>query len=87
MQANTTIDTAEKASQKAVESTMLSPRFYTTDFAAIFLTNPKVERIAQNSCSNEQAEHNKQIELCQFVVNLYPRAKRTRRKKQGVAGQ
>ena len=32
MQANSTIDTAEQASQKAVESTMLSPRFYTTDF-------------------------------------------------------
>ena len=35
MQANPTIDSAEKASQKAVESTMLSPRFYTTDFAAM----------------------------------------------------
>ena len=35
MQANPTIDSAAKASQKAVESTMLSPRFYTTDFAAM----------------------------------------------------
>ena len=35
MQATPSIDSAEKASQKAVESTMLSPRFYTTDFAAM----------------------------------------------------
>ena len=35
MQANPAIDSAAKASQKAVESTMLSPRFYTTDFAAM----------------------------------------------------
>ena len=35
MQANPSIDNAEQASQKAVESTMLSPRFYTTDFAAM----------------------------------------------------
>jgi magnesium-protoporphyrin IX monomethyl ester (oxidative) cyclase len=35
MQATTAIDSAEKASQKAVESTMLSPRFYTTDFDAM----------------------------------------------------
>jgi magnesium-protoporphyrin IX monomethyl ester (oxidative) cyclase len=35
MQATSAIDSAEKASQKAVESSMLSPRFYTTDFAAM----------------------------------------------------
>ena len=35
MQANPVIDSAEQASQKAVESTLLSPRFYTTDFAAM----------------------------------------------------
>ena len=35
MQATPEINNAQKASEKAVESTMLSPRFYTTDFAAM----------------------------------------------------
>ena len=35
MQTTPVIDSAEQASQKALESTLLSPRFYTTDFAAM----------------------------------------------------
>jgi magnesium-protoporphyrin IX monomethyl ester (oxidative) cyclase len=35
MQAQTTIESSSQASQKAVETTMLSPRFYTTDFDAM----------------------------------------------------
>ena len=35
MQTPLAIDSAEKASQKALDSSMLSPRFYTTDFVAM----------------------------------------------------
>jgi magnesium-protoporphyrin IX monomethyl ester (oxidative) cyclase len=40
-----TIETAEDANKKAVHSDMISPRFYTTDFAAMTAStlNPSVQ--------------------------------------------